>query len=69
MIQANQQTITIDTWPYYEFEDFIEILNERNKEEQKRQEEANKEQDSKIPNMNQLSNTISNFKMPSIPKL
>jgi len=71
MIQANQQTTTIDTWPYYEFEDFIQILNDRNKEEQKRQEESSKDQKSQIPNMSQLSNLTKGIKMPNmnIPKM
>lgn len=42
MIRANQQTTTIDTWPYYEFEDFINILNKRNEEETKAREEEEK---------------------------
>jgi len=69
MIQANQQTTTIDTWPYYEFEDYIKILNDRNEEEKKAQEEQNEKQNTQIPNMNQISNLTNNFKMPNIPKI
>jgi hypothetical protein len=69
MIQANQQTTTIDTWPYYEFEDYIKILNDRNEEEKKAQEEQNEKQNTQIPNMNQISNLTNNFKMPNMPKI
>jgi hypothetical protein len=44
MIQGNQQTTTIDKWPYYEFEDYINLLNKRNEEEKKQREVSEKNQ-------------------------
>ncbi len=42
MIQAHQPTWCVDSWPYYEFEDYIKILNDRNEEERKNREESEK---------------------------
>lgn len=77
MIQANQQTTTIDIWPYYEFEDFINLLNKRNEEERKAREKSEKEQQQKSPNsssdyknMMRTANNFnpSNLKIPNIPR-
>ena len=69
MIQGNQQTTTIDMWPYYEFEDFIKYLNKRNEDEKKTQEKSEGSQNS--PDYNQMSKMANNFKMPNfnIPKM
>ena len=71
MIQANQQTTTIDTWPYYEFEDYIKLLNKRNDEEKKAREESEKEQmsSSELSKISKMASGFnpSNFKMPNIP--
>lgn len=64
MIQANQQTTTIDTWPYYEFEDFINLLNKRNEEERKANEESEKKQNSNSQYNNMLK-SAQNFKPPN----
>jgi hypothetical protein len=71
MIQANQQTTTIDTWPYYEFEDFINLLNKRNEDEKKSREDGEKKQNSgtnssDYKNMMKTANSFnpSNFKFP-----
>jgi hypothetical protein len=61
MIQAHQQTTTIDSWPYYEFEDFIKYLNERSEEEEKKQ---SKGQNSNNQYNNMMKNA-SNYKMPN----
>jgi len=70
MIQGNQQTSTVDMWPYYEFEDFIRLLNKRNEEEKKAKEKSEKDQ--KTPNLSNYSNMMKtpNFKVPNfnIPK-
>ncbi len=69
MIQGSQQTTTIDTWPYYEFEDYIRLLNDRNEDEKKAREDGEKSQST--PDYSKMSNMASNFKMPSfnMPKL
>lgn len=64
MIRANQQTTTIDTWPYYEFEDFINILNKKNEEEAKTREEEEKKQNKNSDYGNILKNA-QNFKPPN----
>ena len=70
MIQGNQQTTTIDTWPYYEFEDYIRLLNDRNEEERKAREDGDSQQSS-LPDYSKMNNMASNFKVPSfkMPKL
>jgi len=70
MIQGNQQTTTIDTWPYYEFEDYIRLLNARNEEEKKAREDGEKSQGSS-PDYNKMSKMASNFKLPNLkmPKI
>jgi hypothetical protein len=68
MIQAHQQTTTIDSWPYYEFEDFIKYLNERSEEEKKAREEEEKKQSKGQNSNNQYNNMMknaSNYKMPN----
>jgi len=64
MIQGNQQTVTIDTWPYYEFEDFIRLLNKRNDDDNKAREKSEGSQSS--PDMSKMT---SNFKMPAMPNM
>ena len=75
MIQGNQQTVTIDTWPYYEFEDYIRLLNARNEEEKKAREKSDKSQKSptnspEYRNMMNMSKDFNpgNFKMPNMPR-
>lgn len=72
MIQANQQTTTIDTWPYYEFEDYINILNKRNEEEKKAREESEKKShsSSEYRDMMKVANSFKNYSPPnySMPK-
>lgn len=64
-----QKNIPFNEWdnmPYWEFEEIIKIMNERNKEENDRQKKSEKEQTSRIPNMNNFN--PANYKPPSIPK-
>jgi len=69
MNQLKISTLVIDTWPYYEFERYIKLLNEKNEAERKHQE--NQESNSpNLPNMNSMNNlaknfTPSNFKLPN----
>jgi len=47
MLQLQCQTTSINTWFYFEYEQYIRLLNEKNKEEQENQEKQNKEQNEK----------------------
>lgn len=42
---------TIMNWDYWEFEQHIKFLNEKNKEENKRREEENSQTNNMMPNM------------------
>jgi hypothetical protein len=64
MSQLGIGTDVINTWPYYEFEEYIKLLNEKN-EKEKQENDASKN-NSKMPNSNFK---MPNFKMPSMPKL
>lgn len=68
MNQLQIPTTVVDTWPYYEFERYIKLLNEKNENEKKRQEEGEKQQHTQMPNMNSISNLAKNFN-PSNYKL
>jgi hypothetical protein len=61
-IQANQPSWCIDSWPYYEYEDWIELLNERNEEEKKSREKQEKEQQRRQPKIPDYSKSMQNFK-------
>lgn len=68
MSQLNMPTTIVDTWPYYEFERYIKLLNEKNENEKKRHEENESQQN--IPNINSMTNLAknfnpSNYKLPS----
>jgi hypothetical protein len=67
MSQLRMPTNVVDNWPYYEFERYIKLLNEKNENEKKRQEESDKGQ-SNMPNMSGISNLAKNFN-PSNYKL
>ena len=70
-IQASQPSWCIDSWPYYEYEDWIELLNERNEEEKKSRDEQekqqNKQQQSSTPQYGQMMKNFqpSNYKSPN----
>lgn len=66
MSQLRMPTSVIDSWPYYEFETYIKLLNEKNENERKRHEEQ--EGQSKMPNMSNINNMTKNFS-PSNYKL
>ena len=65
-----QKNIPFSEWdktPYWEFEEIIKLMNERNKEESEKQKKQQEEQNKRIPNMNDYK--PSNFKPPSLPKI
>ena len=62
-------TNVVDLWPYYEFERYIKLLNEKNEAEKKRHDESEKNSP-QMPNMDSMSNLAknfnpSNYKLPS----
>ena len=68
MFQKNIPVLEWNPLPYWEFEEYIKRLNDRNKEEAKREKEQGEEQSSNTPNMSKLANQYSktpNFKTPS----
>jgi hypothetical protein len=69
MYQLHVSTETIDGWWYYEFEDYIKLLNERNEEEKRRREAEEKKSQGGAPSMSQMKFNPSNFRLPSVPKL
>jgi hypothetical protein len=62
----------IDRMSYWEFEEYIKIMNERNEEENKKQKAQNEQQQEQqqgmMSNMPKMPN-MSNFKPPSLPKM
>lgn len=62
MIQANQQSTTVDCWPFYEFQIYVDLLNKRNKEKAAKEGEANKNTDSTGGLMNKIGNLANRFK-------
>jgi len=62
----------IDKMSYWEFEEWISILNERNKSENEKSsqqnEQQNEQQSSMMNNMPKMPN-MNNFKPPSMPKM
>ncbi len=60
MYQLHQPLDVVDSWPYYEFEDYIKLLNERNEEERKQREAEEKRSGSS----NNYSNMNENFTPP-----
>jgi len=68
MSQMRVPTSVVDNWPYYEFERYIKLLNEKNESEKKRHEEQEKQQNQNMPNFGNLSSLSRNFN-PSNYKL
>ena len=70
MSQLGVATNVIDKWPYYEFERYIKLLNEKNENEKKRHDESERGQNQNMPNMNNIYGLAknfnpSNYKLPS----
>ena len=40
MYQMRQPTDVVDKWPYYEYEEYINLLNQRHEEEKKQREKS-----------------------------
>ena len=59
MNQLRMPTTVVDGWPYYEFERYIKLLNEKNENEKKRHDDQEKSQ--QMPNMSGLSGLAKNF--------
>lgn len=57
------QPSEIDKLPYYQYEEYLELIQEHNKEEEKRRKQD--EKNHKIPNMTSMMNSMKN----SMPKL
>lgn len=62
MVQTHQPTTVIDTWSYWEYEEYVKLLNEKNKKE----EEDYKKQNEDADRMKQ-SSSIGNFSIPKMP--
>jgi len=61
MSQLRTPTSVVDNWPYYEFERYIKLLNEKNENEKKRHDEQDKQQNQNMPNINGISNLAKSF--------
>ena len=68
MYQMRQPTNVVDSWPYYELEDYINLLNERHEEEKKQRDKQDNESQKGMPNFGNLSNLTKSFN-PSSFKL
>ena len=68
MSQMGIPTNVINKWPYYEFEEYIKLLNKKNEEEKKRHESEDKNQKQNMPNLGNMTSGLNpaNFKMPNI---
>ena len=64
MIQANQQSTTIDSWDYWEFQMYIEILNKKNK--LKAESERNQREQMLKSQQESQTNTKSKFNMNNL---
>lgn len=53
--QLHLQDDTILNWQYWEFEQHIKFLNEKNKEENKRRKEENDQSQGMMPSMNNFN--------------
>jgi len=63
LFQKNQHPTSWDDIPYWEFEEYIKLLNDRNKEEEEQRKKQEGDQKTNMPNMNDFK--PSNFKIPS----
>lgn len=66
LFQKNQHPTSWDQIPYWEFEEYIKLLNERNKEEEEQRKKQESDQKAQMPSMPNMSDfKPSNFKIPS----
>ena len=68
--ETHVQPSEYESWPYYEYEYFIEDLREYIENENKKNEEENKKYDmtSMKSNISKLTGSIPSFKTPTLPK-
>lgn len=68
MSQLRVPTNVINEWPYYEFEEYIKLLNKKNEEEKKQHESDEKQQKSQMPNFSNITKSMTppSFKMPDM---
>ena len=68
--ETHVQPSEYESWPYYEYEYFIEDLTEYIENENKKNEEENKKYDmtSMKSNISKLTGSIPSFKTPTLPK-
>ena len=68
MWQKNILPSEFDKMPYYEFEEYIKMMNDRNKEENDKQKQQNDQQQSQQQQSMPKMPNFGNFKPPSMPK-
>jgi len=72
MWQKNIQPSELDRMNYWEFEEYINLLNDRNKEENDRTKSQNEQQaeqqNNMMSNMPKMPN-MNSFKPPTMPKM
>jgi spore coat protein CotH len=68
MNQLRIPTNVVNEWPYYEFEEYIKLLNKKNEEEKRQNENDEKNQKAQMPNFGNITKgfTPPNFKMPDL---
>lgn len=60
------QPSEIDRMPYFQYEEYLELIQEFNKEEENRRKQEEKQY--KMPNMNNMMSSVKR-NMPTIPKM
>jgi hypothetical protein len=67
MWQKDQPVSVWDHLPYWEFEEFIKLMNDRNKEEEKEQKKQEEDQKSQMPDWGSFNpnNIGKNFQTPN----
>lgn len=55
MVQHKIPTTVIDIWYYWEFEQYVKLLNDKNKEENEQREKQEKEQSEKYSNVSKFN--------------
>ena len=68
MVHLNQPTTVIDTWNWWELEEYIKRLNDKLEKEEKARKEQEKNQPNvpdyskKMPNVNSMMRNVNKFK-------
>ena len=66
--QAYQQTTTVDSWAYWEYETYVDLLVEKNEKRKREEEAASKSQNEGIGSKGYNVSSIMNKMKSSIPK-